>query len=105
MGAGSRYAPWSSQQVPAEVRLVEVVAYARCVREQMPDGHARIDELELISEHVPDRRIQRERSLRDERHYQQCRQAFRAARDAEPSGWGVGYPVSPIGQAARAFAQ
>ena len=63
--------------------LVEVVADARPVGEELLDGDPVVDQWEVSAEHRPGRRVQAELTLLHEAHHGQGRQPLRAAGDPE----------------------
>ena len=63
--------------------LVEVVADARAVCQQVLDRHPVVDERQILAEHRPRRRRELERAVLDQAHDRERRQALRAARDRE----------------------
>ena len=78
--------------------LVEVVADARPVGEEMFDRDAVVDQREVVTEHRSSRGRQLERSLVDQAHHRERRQALHAARDREPRVDGVRDRVRAIGR-------
>ena len=81
--------------------LVEVVADARSVRQQVFDRHVVADEREVPAEHRTRRGGEIERAVLDQADHRERRQALRAARDREPGVDRVGDLVAAIGQSVR----
>ena len=81
--------------------LVEVVADARPVREQVLDRHAVVDQREIVAEHRTCRRLETERAFLDEAHHGERRPPLHAAREREPRVDGVGDRVPPVGESVR----
>jgi hypothetical protein len=83
--------------------LVEVVADAGPVRQQVFDGDGVVDQREIRAQHGARRGRQIERARLDQAHDRERREALRAARDAEPSIGRVRDPVRAIGEPVRAL--
>ena len=81
--------------------LVEVVADARSVGEQVLDRDALVDQRQVVAQQRPCRGRRLERPVLDEAHHGQRGEALRPARDPEPRVAGVRDPQPAMGEAVR----
>jgi hypothetical protein len=91
-------------QVVREVEiefLVEVVADARSVREELLGGHAGVDQRKVLAEDQAHRRREVEAPFRDQRNDRERREPLRAARDRELRIDTVRHLVRPIRETVR----
>ena len=88
---------WHQVVVPVGLGLlVEVVADARAVREQLLDGHLVVDQRQIRAKHRTRTRREGERPVLNQGHDCQCGQPFRAARDRKARLHGIRDHVAAV---------